>query len=94
MSMADILTFSRKGAVTTPQSPPPLPDMNRRRLEGLKFIEELKTSTDAAADREMMIQYETDKITFMMRRALDYIPPSLLRDLADEIATEHELRGR
>lgn len=94
MSMADILTFSRKGAVTTPQSPPPLPDMNRRRLEGLKFIEELKTSTDAAADREMMIQYETDKITFMMRRALDYIPPSLLRDLADEIATEYELRGR
>lgn len=94
---ADILTFGRKNAAPQKQATtarPPLPNMNQRRIEGLQFVEALKASSDAVADRERLIRYETDKLTFMMRRALDFIPPRLLREIADEVATEHELRGR
>lgn len=90
--MAEILNFKRGGQDA--KQPITVSAANKRRLEGLAFVEAEARARLSVEDRERQQRYEIDKITFSMRRALDYIPTSLLRDLADEIATEHELRGR
>ena len=89
--MSKILTFKTHPKAAVP-STPETTALNKRRLEGLAFIEETNKAVDRVGDHEKMQRYEADKITFAMRRALDFIPTSLLRELADEVATEYELR--
>lgn len=91
--MAEILRFQR-GKVVEPVAAAPASEANRRRLEGLAFVESEKAARLSVEDQERVQRYEIDKITFSMRRALDFIPTSLLREIADEVATEHEMMKR
>ncbi len=66
--------------------------LNAARLQGLRNLEQLSIARRAVDEGQMRQSIAVDVVTVAMRRALDHIPASLLKEIADEVAREYGKR--